>query len=124
MLFGKVDFKDEKKSLKDVKEDIIKTFYNETLKNEYGYKGLSLNVPGHDLSWLEKVRALIPEIESIVRQYNLYLAEGEIDPEVLELTDAIKITDCGSMIPNKYQDKYPEQHCLQPSKLYQDRMFC
>lgn len=83
-------------------EDIIKTFYNETLKNEYGYKGLSLNVPGHDLSWLEKVRALIPEIESIVRQYNLYLAEGEIDPEVLELTDAIKITDCGSMIPNKY----------------------
>lgn len=83
-------------------EDIIKTFYNETLKNEYGYKGLSLNVPGHDLSWLEKVRALIPEIESIVRQYNLYLAEGEIDPEILQLTDTIKITDCGSMVPNKY----------------------
>ena len=83
-------------------EDIIGEFYNNVLLKEYGYKGLNLNMPGHNLSWLEKVRTIIPEIESIVRQYNLYIAEGDIDPEVFDLTDAIKITDCASLIPKKY----------------------
>lgn len=83
-------------------EDIIKDFYNMSLLKDYGYKGMMFNVPGHNLSWLEKVRAIIPEIESIVRQYNLYLTEGEIDQEELELSETIKITDCGSLVPNKY----------------------
>ena len=83
-------------------EDCISEFYNDVLLKEYGYKGLKLNIPGHESSWLEKVRTLIPEIESIVRQYNLYLSEGEIDPDIFDLTEAIKITDCGSLIPKKY----------------------
>ena len=83
-------------------EDYISEFYNKVLLSEYGYKGLNLNIPGHNLSWLEKVRMIIPEMESVVRQYNLYVLEGEIDPNVFVLTDAIKITDCNSLIPKKY----------------------
>lgn len=83
-------------------EDCISEFYDNVLLKEYGYNGFKLNIPGHNLSWLEKVRTIIPEIESIIRQYNLYVVEGGIDPDIFMLTDAIKITDCKSLIPKKY----------------------
>ena len=83
-------------------EDCISEFYDNVLLKEYGYKGFKLNIPGHNLSWLEKIRTIIPEIESIIRQYNLYVVEGGIDPDIFMLTDAIKITDCKSLIPKKY----------------------
>ena len=83
-------------------EDVLQQFYNEELLRQYNYKGLKLNIPGHDLAYLEKIRTIIPEIESIARQYNLYVKEGEIDPQVFELTDAIKMTDCSSLVPKKY----------------------
>lgn len=83
-------------------EDVLQQFYNEELLRQYNYKGLKLNIPGHDLAYLEKIRTIIPGIESIARQYNLYVKEGEIDPQVFELTDTIKMTDCSSLVPKKY----------------------
>jgi hypothetical protein len=83
-------------------EDIIKEFYNNVLLEDYGYNGIDLNIPGYESPIVDKIRTILPEIESIVRQYDLYVKEGDVNPQILALTDAIKITDCASMVPKKY----------------------
>ena len=83
-------------------EDAIKSFYEDFLSEQYGYPSLKITVPSADSSYVEKFRAFAPEMDSIVKQYNLYSKEGEIDPELLALESSIKVTDSASCVDKKY----------------------
>ena len=83
-------------------EDAIKSFYEVFLNEQYGYPSLKITIPSADSSYVEKFRAFAPEMDSVVKQYNLYSKEGEIDPELLALESSIKVTDSASCVDNKY----------------------
>ena len=52
-------------------EEAIKSFYEDFLSEHYGYPSLRITIPSADSSYVEKFRAFAPEMDSIVKQYNL-----------------------------------------------------
>lgn len=62
----------------------------------------TITVPIAEGSYVEKIKALAPEMDAVVKQYNLYSKEGEIDPELLALESSIKVTDSASCVDKKY----------------------
>lgn len=84
-------------------EDVLSAYLNEVLINHYGLSGLRLNFPSPNTSYLEKNRLLVPELESLLKQYSLYVEEGHIDHELLQLSSAsVKISDIQSLVEKKY----------------------
>ena len=93
-------------------EDIISEYYNVYLKDRFGYPSLMLSLPKHD-DWFTKCRLIYPEIESIARQYQLYVENDEIDPELLELSDPMKVTSIKSKLDVRYYKINPENKDIQ-----------
>lgn len=93
-------------------EDIISEYYNVYLKDRFGYPSLMLSLPKHD-DWFTKCRLIYPEIESIARQYQLYVENNEIDPELLELSDPMKVTSIKSKLGVRYYKINPENKDIQ-----------
>lgn len=61
------------------------------------------NTPSPDASNLERIRSYAPELESLLRQYKLYVEEGELDFELLVLTSsALNFSDIKSLVDKKY----------------------
>lgn len=83
-------------------EDAIKSFYEDFLREQYNYPSQRITIPSVESSYVEKFRALAPEMDSVIKQYNLYSKEGEIDPELLALESSIKVTDSASCVDKKY----------------------
>ena len=67
-------------------EDIFKWFFEEYLRDEFAVEGFTLSIPSENSTFLEKVRTVSSEIDSILRQFNLYIENGEIDRELLEIS--------------------------------------
>ncbi|SMC17087.1 hypothetical protein SAMN02745134_00232 [Clostridium acidisoli DSM 12555] len=67
-------------------EDSIEWFFKTYLKNEFGINGFTLKMPSEKATYLEKARSTFPELESILKQYKLYVQNGEIDNELLEMS--------------------------------------
>ena len=93
-------------------EDIISEYYNVYLKDRFGYPSLMLSLPKHG-DWFTKCRLIYPEIESIARQYQLYVENDEIDPELLELSDPMKVTSIKSKLDVRYYKINPENKDIQ-----------
>lgn len=71
-------------------EDIISEYYNVYLKERFGYPSLALSLPKHENDWFTKCNAIFPVIESVAKQYQLYVENNEIDAELLEFTEPMK----------------------------------
>ncbi len=82
----------------------LKLFYEQYLKDEYDYPSLSINFPNPEDSMLNKCRILCPELDSIVKQYDIFVEEGEIDKDLIRLSKPIRIEDAKSMLVNKYYE--------------------
>ena len=85
-------------------EKEIKTFFENRIKKEYLYPGLNINLPSDNESWLNKCRIICPELDSIVKQYDTYIEEGEIDIDLIRLSKPMKLEDCRSLLSNKYYE--------------------
>ena len=83
-------------------EEEIKHFYEEHLHIQYNYPGLAINIPASDDSTLNKCRVICPELDYIVKQYNTFVDEDEIDVELIRLLKPIKVEDGKSILVNKY----------------------
>lgn len=84
-------------------EDIFKWFFEEYLWNEFGVEGFTLSIPSENSTFLEKVRTICSEIDSILRQFNTYIENGEIDRELLEISRNSPIIE---NIPSFFEKKY------------------
>lgn len=83
-------------------EDAITKFYNEYLRNEYGYHSLPMKLSSQSTDWIEKIRNLLPEFESVARQYHLFAKEGDIDEDLLQIASPVKFTEVESAVEKRY----------------------
>ncbi len=84
-------------------EKVIAWFFEEYLKSRYGAKDFQYK-PSSELStYLEKSRHVFTEMESVIRQFSLYVEDGKIDKELLDLTsEQVRYHDIPSLIKDKY----------------------
>lgn len=84
-------------------EDIFKWFFEKYLNEEFKAEGFILSIPAMESSFLEKMRTMCSELESILRQFDSYVKNGEINRELLEISrNSLLIEDIPSFIPQKY----------------------
>lgn len=84
-------------------ESVLQNVYSVVFHEKYGYdENVYLNMP-ISTSFFEKVRALVPEFEFILKQYKLFVEDGSIDFELLKMSSSpTSVKD----IPSLNQDKY------------------
>lgn len=83
-------------------ESVIKTFYEEFLKTEYGYESLPLTLPKKTDEPILKIRSLAIEMDSVEHQFNCYVENGVVDKDLIELTPPGKLTATKSLISHRY----------------------
>lgn len=85
-------------------EDILKFNFTEALNKKYNFpKNAQLSMPSSTLSYFEKVVLLAPKFERVLKQYKLFVEEGEIDFELLQISSSpSSIKDIPSLIDRKY----------------------
>ena len=62
-------------------ESAIEWVYNQYFAEEFGIAGFSLALPSRNATWLDKCKAIGPEIERAIKAYSLYSKYGLIDDE-------------------------------------------
>jgi hypothetical protein len=84
-------------------EDTLKHIYTITFPEKYGYaNNARFSIPTGK-TFLEKVRFIAPEFESLIKQYKLFVENNEIDYELLQISsNPISINDIPSLNTNKY----------------------
>lgn len=84
-------------------EDVFKWFFEVYLKEEFNIEGYTYNAPSSHTTYLEKMRLISTEIDSVLKQYRMLCTEQCIDRELLEMSsEHIRFGDIPSMIRNKY----------------------
>lgn len=66
-------------------EDVFANFYNTQIELNYHKKGFFFSPSSSQVSFYERCKALLPEMDSILKQYELFYDEGEIDEELFEI---------------------------------------
>lgn len=84
-------------------ERVLAWFFVEYLPKEFGIRNFSLRASGEGSSYLEKVRHLFAEIESVSAQFELYAENGEVDHELLNMrSDPVAYGGIPSLVQGKY----------------------
>ncbi len=88
----------------DIKiEEIFKWFFEIYLPNEFSVKGFVYVTPSQNASLLEKILILITQIDSVIKQFNLYVENSLVDREYFEFSSSLyKISDTPSIVNDKY----------------------
>ena len=84
-------------------EVIFKWFFESYLKDEFNAQGFIFNAPTEGSSWLEKCKVIATEMDSILKQFTLFVEEGEIDRRLFEISS--KPVDFGE-VPSFLSTKY------------------
>ncbi len=84
-------------------ETSISQVYETVFYKKYGFANNSKLLMPTASSYLEKVRLLAPELESILKQYKLFVENGDIDFDLLQISsNPVAIKDIPSLNKNKY----------------------
>ncbi|WP_295362607.1 hypothetical protein [uncultured Pseudoramibacter sp.] len=84
-------------------ENIIKWFFSEYLPAEFDVEGFVFNTPSDRCTTLEKNKMLLSELDGIVKQFNMYVRDGKIDRELLEMSsNPVSMSKIPSFIERKY----------------------
>lgn len=84
-------------------EEILEWFFKEYLYKEFEVKNFVINFPSKNLTYLEKCKCIIGEIEKVIKQFSLYRDYNEVDNEVLELlSEQISFENIKSLLNEKY----------------------
>lgn len=85
-------------------ENILQCVFTSIFQEKYDFvNNARISLPSTTISYFEKVRLLAPEFESILKQYKLYVEDGVIDFELMQISSSpYAIKDIPSLIQNKY----------------------
>jgi hypothetical protein len=84
-------------------ESVIEWFFADYLKEEFGADKLKFVPSSKTSSYLERVRHLFSEMESVVKQFSLYVENGELDNDLLAITsEQVRYKDIPSLLVGKY----------------------
>jgi hypothetical protein len=84
-------------------EDVIAWFFTDYLKDEFGAEHLRFRPSSGSATYLEKCRHLFSEMESVLKQFRLYVENGELDLDLLSMTsEQLEYKQIPSIVPGKY----------------------
>lgn len=84
-------------------ESLFKWFFEEYLDTEFGVKGYSYCTPTSTASDLEKILVMITQLDSVLKQFRLYVEDEIVDRELFELSSLpYRIVATPSMLKDKY----------------------
>jgi hypothetical protein len=84
-------------------ESLILTFIDQQINPRLNTSKIRFSLPTAGMSNLQKIRVLAPELEFLLKQYQSFVTDGEIDFELLEFSSGpIGYSDIGSLLHKKY----------------------
>lgn len=84
-------------------EPLLEWFVNDYLPSEFGVIGFRFKASSPTASYLERCRHLFPEMEGLVRQFVLFVEDGTVDFDMLDMSsEAVTYTDVPSALEGKY----------------------
>lgn len=84
-------------------ERVLSWFFEDYVVQEFGAWGFSFTPSDRDSAYLQRVRHLFAEMESVTRQFSLFVENGELDRDLLAITsDAVRYRDVPSLVTGKY----------------------
>lgn len=84
-------------------EHLIHHYITKHIETQFGLTGFRFNLPTAGASYLEKIRMLLAEYDSFLRQYKFYCEDGEIDFDLFEMsTETYAFSQIPSFIEKKY----------------------
>lgn len=84
-------------------EDVIEWFFKSYLLEEFDIENFIVRMPSKDSTYYEKCKSILPEMDYILKQYNLLVEDGIIDQELLEVSStSVLFERVRSLIDNKY----------------------
>ena len=92
-------------------EDAIEWTYNVYFAKELGIGGFSISLPATGCSWLDKCKAMGPELERALKAYSLYSKMHVIDPDYVRFENFKLFSEFKSLHRNRYVirgDRYDE----------------
>jgi len=84
-------------------EQVISWFFEEYLVEEFRAENFSFTPSGAGASYLQKVRHLFAEMESVASQFSLFAKDGELDRDLLAMgSEQVRYKDMPSLLDGKY----------------------
>jgi hypothetical protein len=84
-------------------EQVISWFFEEYLVEEFRADDFSFSPSGTGASYLQRVRHLFAEMESIASQFSLFVKEGELDRDLLAMgSEQVRYKEMPSLLDGKY----------------------
>lgn len=84
-------------------EGLLAYMIQDYIKGKYGISNLKFSFPTKTATNLEKIRMLVPEMESFLKQFKLYSTKGVIDHELLQISSIpLRVGDIPSLVLKKY----------------------
>ena len=84
-------------------ESLIKNYYEVHFKNDYRYPSQTLSLPKDDDIFANKNKVIAPEMEAVIKMFDLFVEEGEINPELYEYKMGLRITLAKSLLKDKHK---------------------
>lgn len=84
-------------------ETSIKDFYEKYFRKRFGFPSMPLNLASDTESFINKNKVIAPEMESVVKQYNMFVDEGGIEPELFQMSMPLPIAMCKSLLWGKHR---------------------
>ncbi|WP_058990064.1 hypothetical protein [Anaerococcus rubeinfantis] len=76
----------ELKNLNVSLEDVFKWFFENYLNEEFNATGFKLNIPTEKSSYIEKIKTICEQLDSILKQFTIFVNEGELNPDLVRIT--------------------------------------
>ncbi|WP_246061790.1 hypothetical protein [Paenibacillus oralis] len=84
-------------------EEVIEWFFENYLANEFDEHYFKVTMPSANSTFLEKCTNIMPALESVLKQFTLYVEEGHIDFELLEIrSEHLIYKNIPSLVDKKY----------------------
>lgn len=84
-------------------ETVIKDFYEKYFRKRFGFPSMPLNLASDTEIFVNKNKVIAPEMESVVKQYNMFVDEGDIDPELFQMSMPLPIAQSKSLLWGKHK---------------------
>lgn len=82
---------------------VFKWFFEEYLNDEFDVCGFEFDIPSENTTYLEKCKLLATSIERALKQFTMFVNDGNINHEMLSISsNSLKYKDIPSLIKNKY----------------------
>ncbi|CAM4499741.1 hypothetical protein FHS16_005587 [Paenibacillus endophyticus] len=84
-------------------EKVIEWFFEDYLSKEFSAQSFKVKMPSANSTFLEKCTNIMPALEAVLKQYILFVEEGHIDFELLEIrSDHLIYKNIPSLEKKKY----------------------